>query len=154
MIEIAKNPCTSKSSMYQQQFKQLSFTDFILPFAGRLDPENRWVKLSNTIPWFAAEQIYAKYFTAPNGNPALSVRVALGSLIIKETLRLSDEETVATVYEIAKTEGLFICPEGAAAFAALRHLLSEGLIGETDVVLVFNTAAGIKYPEIIKRSGH
>ena len=99
MIEIAKNPCTSKSSMYQPQFKQLSFTDFILPFAGRLDPENRWVKLSKTIPWFAAEQIYAKYFTAPNGNPALSVRVALGSLIIKETLRLSDEETVAQIQE-------------------------------------------------------
>jgi threonine synthase len=66
---------------------------------------------------------------------------------------VSDEETVATVYEIAKTEGLFICPEGAAAFAALRHLLSEGKIGESDTVLVFNTAAGIKYPEIIKKSG-
>jgi threonine synthase len=65
---------------------------------------------------------------------------------------VSDEETIATVYEIAKTEGLFICPEGAAAFAALRHLLSEGKIGETDTVLVFNTAAGIKYPEIIKRT--
>jgi threonine synthase len=65
---------------------------------------------------------------------------------------VSDEETIASVYEIAKTEGLFICPEGAAAFAALRHLLSKGSIGETDIVLVFNTAAGIKYPEIIKRT--
>lgn len=67
---------------------------------------------------------------------------------------VSDEETIATVYEIAKTEGLFICPEGAAAFAALRHLLTAGNIVETDTVLVFNTAAGIKYPEIINRSGH
>ncbi len=55
--------------------------------------------MSNTVPWFAAEQIYAKYFTAPNGNPALSVRVALGSLIVKETLRLSDAETVAQIQE-------------------------------------------------------
>jgi threonine synthase len=67
---------------------------------------------------------------------------------------VTDEETIASVYEIAKTEGLFICPEGAAAFAALRHLLSKGTIGEMDTVLVFNTAAGIKYPEIIKKSGH
>jgi len=64
---------------------------------------------------------------------------------------VSDEEIVATVYEIAKTEGLFICPEGAAAFAALRYLLREERIAETDRVLVFNTAAGIKYPEVIER---
>jgi threonine synthase len=64
---------------------------------------------------------------------------------------VSDEEIVASVYEIAKTEGLFICPEGAASFAALRHLLSQGKIGESDRVVVFNTAAGIKYPEVIRR---
>ena len=64
---------------------------------------------------------------------------------------VSDEETTASVYEIAKTEGLFICPEGAAAFASLRYLLSQGSIGESDTVLVFNTAAGIKYPDIIHR---
>jgi len=63
---------------------------------------------------------------------------------------VSDEETVAEVYEIARTEGLFICPEGAAAFAALRHLLTEGRISESDQVLVFNTAAGSKYPEVVK----
>jgi len=85
--------------MYQKQFKQLSFADFILPFEGSLDPDNRWVKLAETIPWYAAEQIYAKNFTAPNGTPAYSVRVALGSLIIKETLCLSDIETVAHIQE-------------------------------------------------------
>ncbi len=64
---------------------------------------------------------------------------------------VSDDKIVAMVYEIAKTEGFFICPEGAASFASLRQLLSEGKVAETDRVLVFNTAAGIKYPEVIKR---
>jgi threonine synthase len=64
---------------------------------------------------------------------------------------VSDEEIVASVYEVAKTEGLFICPEGAACFAALRHLLSDGAINERENILVFNTAAGIKYPEVIKK---
>jgi cysteine synthase len=64
---------------------------------------------------------------------------------------VSDNEIIATVYEIAKIEGAFVCPEGAAAFAALRYLLSEGTIAESDTVLVFNTAAGIKYPEVVKR---
>ena len=64
-----------------------------------------------------------------------------------------DEELVSEVYEIAKSEGLFICPEGAAAFASLRHLLREGRIGEQDQVVVFNTAAGSKYPEVVKGMG-
>jgi threonine synthase len=63
---------------------------------------------------------------------------------------VSEEEIVATVYEIAQKEGLFVCPEGAAAFAALRHLLGEKRIMEKDRVLVFNTAAGIKYPEVVR----
>ena len=63
---------------------------------------------------------------------------------------VSDKETVAEVYEIASSEGLFICPEGAAAFASLRHLLSEGRVGESDQVIVFNTAAGSKYPDVVR----
>jgi len=64
---------------------------------------------------------------------------------------VSDEEIVASVHEVAQTEGLFICPEGAACFAALRHLLSGGIISEADQVVIFNTATGIKYPELIQR---
>ena len=84
--------------MYKRKFKQLTLVDdFYLPFGGKLDAENRWVKLANTVPWFAAEEIYANNFTAANGSPALSVRLALGSLIIKETLRITDEETVSQI---------------------------------------------------------
>ena len=86
--------------MYKRKFKQLTLVDdFYLPFGGKLDAENRWVKLSNAVPWFAAEEIYANNFTAANGSPALSVRSALGSLIIKETLSITDEETVFQIQE-------------------------------------------------------
>lgn len=97
-MEIAQKPCTSKLVMYKPRFRQLSFVDeFYLPFGGKLQADNRWVKLANAIPWFAAEEIYAKNFTAANGTPVLSVRTALGSLIIKETLSITDEETVAQI---------------------------------------------------------
>lgn len=86
--------------MYKRKFKQLTLVDdFYLPFGGKLNAENRWVKLSNAIPWFAAEEIYANNFTASNSSPALSVRSALGSLIIKETLSITDEETVSQIQE-------------------------------------------------------
>ncbi len=60
-----------------------------------------------------------------------------------------DEEALAAVREIAAREGLFLCPEGGAAFAALPVLLDEKAISPEDSILVFNTAAGIKYPDLI-----
>jgi transposase, IS5 family len=30
---------------------QLSFEHFYLPFGGKLSGENRWVKMSDLIPW-------------------------------------------------------------------------------------------------------
>ena len=67
--------------MYKRKFKQLTLVDDIyLPFGGKLNAENRWVKISNAIPWFAAEEIYANNFTASNGSPALSARSALAEV--------------------------------------------------------------------------
>lgn len=85
--------------MYQPKFHQLSFETFHLPFGGKLDPNNRWVKLAETIPWHVAEELYAKKFPSKRGAPALTVRMALGALIIKEKLGLSDVETVEQIKE-------------------------------------------------------
>lgn len=76
--------------------KQLSF---FLPFGGQLDPENRWVKLSEIIPWDAIEEKYAELFPANCGMPAKPLRMALGALIIKEKCGFSDRETVEQIKE-------------------------------------------------------
>ena len=85
--------------MYQSKFHQLSFETFHLPFGGKLDPNNRWVKLAEAIPWHVAEELYATKFPSKRGAPALTVRMVLGSLIIKEKLGLSDVETVEQIRE-------------------------------------------------------
>src|SRR5690625_3145822 len=73
---------------------------FYLPFGGKLNPENRWVKLAALIPWDKVEQKYVKAFKSPNkGEKALPIRVALGALIIKERLGLSDRETTLQIME-------------------------------------------------------
>ena len=83
--------------MYQiTDKKQLSF---FLPFGGKLDPDNRWVKLSDIIPWDDIEEKYAELFPANCGMPAKPLRVALGALIIKEKCGYSDRETVAQIRE-------------------------------------------------------
>jgi threonine synthase len=47
--------------------------------------------------------------------------------------------------EVGSSEGLFVAPEGAACFAALKSLLSSGKITSDERVVIFNTGSGIKY---------
>ena len=86
--------------MYRHNLKQMEFEDFNLPFDGKLRSDNRWVKMAKMIPWSQIEPLYVKSLSGKGkGPPAMSVRVALGTLIIKERLGLSDEETVEQIRE-------------------------------------------------------
>lgn len=84
--------------MYRKTDPQMEFEDFILPFPGKLSSNNRWVKLAKIIPWEELEDRYSEPFSH-TGNPAKSVRIALGALIIKEKCGFSDEETVQQIME-------------------------------------------------------
>jgi IS5 family transposase len=79
--------------------RQLEFVDFYLPFSGKFSAENRWVKLAEIIPWELAEEIYVDAFCDDFGAPALSARLALGALLIKEREGLTDRGTVETIQE-------------------------------------------------------
>lgn len=72
---------------------------FELPFEGQLAEDNRWVIMANLIPWSEFEDEYAKQFTIEMVAPAKSFRTAIGALIIKERLGLSDRETVEQIRE-------------------------------------------------------
>jgi IS5 family transposase len=87
--------------MYKSDEKQIMIPDdFFLPFGGKLDKENRWVKLAELIPWWEFEDKYKENFKPSNtGELAFSVRIALGTLIIKTKLGISDEETIHQIAE-------------------------------------------------------
>jgi hypothetical protein len=73
---------------------------FLSSLGGHLDSDNRWVRMAKLIPWAEVEQRYEKLFAdSVMGAPAKNVRIALGALIIKELLGLSDEETVEQIRE-------------------------------------------------------
>ena len=63
-------------------------------------------------------------------------------------LAVTDEELLNEMRHVAKAEGLFMCPEGAAAMAAARRLTASGFIRHEDKVVVFNTGTGYKYTEL------
>ena len=72
---------------------------FEWPKNCQLSPENRWVIMANLIPWSEFEAEYAMNFSDERGAPALPFRMALGALIIKEKLGISDRETVEQIKE-------------------------------------------------------
>ena len=83
----------------------------------------------------------------------LRVPKAIGDFLILDILRQSgggavavdDEEMIRVTREVGSSEGLFVSPEGAACFAALRSLCSAGKIASAERVVIFNTGSGIKY---------
>jgi threonine synthase len=89
----------------------------------------------------------------------LRVPKAIGDFLILKILResnggaiaVADEEMVRVAREVGAKEGLFICPEGAACFVALKLLRLAGKIAPGERVVVFNTGSGIKYLEAYDR---
>lgn len=79
--------------------QQLEFSDFYLPFSGQLDPENRWIQLARLVPWNLAEEIYHEDLCEDFGAPIVASRTALGALLVKERLGLTDRETVEAIQE-------------------------------------------------------
>ncbi len=55
--------------------------------------------MAELIPWLEFEAEYAENFSEKMGAPAKPFRMALGALIIKETLGISDRETVEQIKE-------------------------------------------------------
>ena len=79
--------------------KQLTLAEFDWPFETALDKNNRWVKLSQCIPWDELAEGYYQGFSASNGRPLKSARLVIGAVIIKHKLSLSDVEAVQQIQE-------------------------------------------------------
>lgn len=83
----------------------------------------------------------------------LRVPKAIGDFLILDALResggtavaVSDAELIQGARDIARLEGIFACPEGGACVPAVRRLVADGTIKPDDSVVIFNTAAGVKY---------
>lgn len=62
---------------------------------------------------------------------------------------VADQEILEAQARLASLEGSFVCPEGAACFAAARRLRQSGWLSQTDEIVVFNTGSGILYPDTV-----
>jgi threonine synthase len=99
---------------------------------------------STATPWENAHTIAS----------GIRVPSAIGDFLILKALRESgglalavpDEKIEAARAHVGAADGLLLCPEGAATYAAWLEAARTGLIGATDEVVLFNCASGLKYP--------
>ena len=78
---------------------QHSFLDFNQPMGLHMNPDNRWIKMADCIPWDKFEIKYAELFPSDIGNVAKPLRMALGALIIQTKFQYSDRELVEQLTE-------------------------------------------------------
>lgn len=145
--------------MYRMPDRQLSLDEFHLGFSGKLDPNNRWVKMARLIPWGEIEKKYAKLFVENNGQPAKPLRMALGTLIIREKLGLSDEETVEHIkespylqYFIGLQEFQTEAPFDPSLLVNFRKRLTLDILGEINEQLRSGAVAKKKAVTVEKSS--
>lgn len=86
--------------MYKSVDKlQSSFLDFNQPMGLHMNPNNRWIKMADSIPWDEYEKKYRRLFKSKTGNVAKPFRMALGALIIQQKFQYSDRELVEQITE-------------------------------------------------------
>jgi threonine synthase len=87
----------------------------------------------------------------------VQVPKAYGDYLILRALRgsrgtavaVSDSEILVAMKQMAREEGVWMCPEGAASYASLPRLKESGFFERDEIVLLYNTGLGILYPELL-----
>jgi hypothetical protein len=78
---------------------QLTLENFKHPFHQQLNPDNRWVKMAELVPWDEIVGIYAKNLDPGAGRLTVDLRMVIGAMIIKHKLSLTGRDTVQMISE-------------------------------------------------------
>jgi threonine synthase len=103
------------------------------------------------------KDVSEKWEGASTVAQGIRVPKALGDFLVLQAVRetsgtcvaVPDADTLWGLERISRLEGAFICPEGAALVGAARMLLRDGWLDAGQRVLLLNTGAGIKYPDVL-----
>ena len=132
--------------MYLEQENQVSVFEFMAPWNGKLNPDNRWIKLAQIIPWDEIEKEYASKFTGFKGNVAKPARLAFGSLFVQAMLDLRDRECAEMIaenpyiqYFLGFSEFQPSPPVSASTFVYFRkRIKAEGMSRINDILCGIN----------------
>jgi threonine synthase len=127
-------------------------------FIGKKRPRMIAVQAEGCAPivraFEAGEEHAPRFENAHTIASGIRVPQAVGDFLILRAVResggfaiaVSDEAITAAVDDVARGDGLLLCPEGGATYAAYQQCLKDGRVKKTDRVMLFNCATGLKYP--------
>jgi hypothetical protein len=78
---------------------QLDIFNFKTEFEGKLDPNNRWVKMTKLLEWDKLALVYGEKFSSTMGAKGVNARVVIGALIIKHIEGKDDRGTIEAIKE-------------------------------------------------------
>src|ERR1019366_1629631 len=97
-----------------------------------------WLNPTTRVPGLRAPRVLADFLCLR------AIRKSRGTAIA-----VPDEAMFAAQSEAGAAEGLALCPEAGACIAALRQLVARGAVGRDEKIVVFNTASGLKYVDMM-----
>jgi threonine synthase len=127
-------------------------------FIGKKRPRMVAVQAAGCAPIVRAYDAGAEH--APRWEDAQTIAAGIrvpqasGDFLVLRAVResagfaiaVADAAISAAIDEVARAEGLLLCPEGAATYAALKQGIADGRIRRDERALLFNCATGLKYP--------
>jgi threonine synthase len=125
---------------------------------GRKRPRMVVVQAERCAPmvkaWEEGEEHARRWENAHTFAAGIRVPQAIGDFLILRAVRdsggfataVSDGAIAEAWREVAAAEGLLLCPETAATYAAYKQALADGRVGADERVVLFNCASGLKYP--------
>ena len=127
-------------------------------FIGKKRPRMVAVQAAGCAPMVRAYEAglehAARWEDAHTIASGIRVPQAIGDFLILRAVResggfaiaVSDEAITQALDEAAREEGLLLCPESAATYAAYKQSLADGRVKKSEQALLFNCATGLKYP--------
>ena len=67
-------------------------------------------------------------------------------------LTVTDQEMLSGMRDMASSEGVFPCPEGAATLIGLQKMLNQGSFTSNETIILLNTGSGLKYLDLIENN--
>ncbi len=132
---------------------------FELPVSIELSSQNRWVIMAELIPWSDFEEEYAQNFSENMGAIAKPFRMALGALIIKEKLGISDRETREQIkenpylqYFLGMSSYSNEAPFDASLMVYFRERIDKDLVNEINQKMVKNLTENTQEEESEKKT--
>jgi threonine synthase len=125
---------------------------------GRKRPRMVVVQASGCAPmvkaWQDGVEHAPRWENAHTFAAGIRVPQAVGDFLILRAVRDSggfaiavDDGAIAEAWrEVAAEEGLLLCPEGAATYAAYKTAVADGRVAPGERAVLFNCATGLKYP--------